>query len=202
MKLDTNYKVISKVPKEILDPIIFQCSDVNWNNGTFNRFEKPLADGKLLEFPFPISKKSVLTNEQQHLLEICNPILDWILQLPKFANFKFVRGEMATLLPTVKLGWHIDPHWFHKHCNRLHIPIITNQLCKQLWIKDSFHMEVGQLYELNNRVEHSAQNFGNIPRIHLIFDIINNDIWQQEIVVNKINPISMQGETHPVHFNL
>ena len=130
MLIDVNYRTLSEIPKKLLKPIVDACKKAQWTDGNYDRFEKPLADGKLIEFPFPIAKREQnYTEEQRAILQACRPLLEWILSQPQFANYKWIRGEVATLVPGVELGWHRDPQWFHDRCVRLHVPIITNKRC-------------------------------------------------------------------------
>lgn len=192
MLFDKNYRVISAVDAGLVDPIAEACKAVaDWSNGKYDRFEKVLADGKLVEYPFPISKpEKNYTEEQSAILKASKPLLDWIMSLPEFVGYKWIRGEVATLLPGVTLGWHKDPQWFHDNCVRLHVPINTNEKCVQLWTDEEYHMEMGNLYELNNRVIHSATNQGITPRTHLILDIMPEQKWA-ESRANKVNPIAL-----------
>ena len=191
MLFESNYRVVESIDDGLVDPIIEACKKANWGNGSYDRFEKVLSDGKLVEYPFPISKPNKnYTDEQLEILKASKPLLDWILTLPRFAGYKWIRGEVATLLPGVTLGWHKDPQWFHDNCVRLHVPIYTNDQCVQLWKDDEYHMQMGNLYELNNRVMHSATNRGTEFRTHLILDIMPESKWQESRRLN-VNPIAL-----------
>lgn len=191
MLFDANYRILEAVDLRLVDPIIRTCLRANWNNGTYDRHERVLADGKLVEYPFPISKPNKnYTPEQLEILKASRPLLDWIIDLPRFAGYKWIRGEVATLVPGVTLGWHKDPQWFHDNCVRLHVPIITNDRCVQLWEGEEHHMSLGFLYELNNRVLHSAANRGIESRTHLILDIMPEALWL-ESRAKDINPLAV-----------
>lgn len=191
MLFELNYRVVSAIDPQLVEPIANACEQASWDNGSYDRFEKVLADGKLVEYPFPISKPDKnYTEEQLAILKASKPLLDWIMSLKRFHDYKWIRGEVATLLPGVTLGWHKDPQWFHDNCVRLHVPIVTNDLCVQLWKNEEYHMELGNLYELNNRVMHSATNQGKEARTHLILDIMPEATWTQARA-NKVNPIAI-----------
>jgi hypothetical protein len=51
-------------------------------------------------------------------------------------------------------------------------------------------MELGNLYELNNRVTHSATNQGKESRTHLILDLMPEAVWTAARA-NKVNPIAI-----------
>jgi hypothetical protein len=194
MLFESNYRILEIIPQELIDPVTRACEQAQWTNGSYDRHERVLADGKLVEYPFPISKpQKNYTDEQLEILKASKPLLDWIISRPRFAGYKWIRGEVATLLPGVTLGWHKDPQWFHDNCVRLHVPIITNEQCVQLWEGEEHHMDLGLLYELNNRVMHSATNAGSEPRTHLILDIMPETQWFKSRADN-INPIAIVEE--------
>lgn len=197
MLIESNYLKVAEIPNDLLIPIIESCQQATWTDGSYDRFEKPLADGKLIEFPFPIARREPnYTDQQKLILESCRPLLEWIMSLPRFQGYKWIRGEVATLVPGVELGWHRDPQWFHDNSVRLHVPVITNENCWQLWENEEFHMMVGMLYELNNRVLHSARNSGDQDRTHLILDLMPEEKWinSRQQGINPVGLVDTPGE--------
>jgi hypothetical protein len=190
MFFESNYKTISKISPDLIEAVAVACKQASWGNGNYERSEKVLSGGKLIEFPFVVSKTKEYSDEKLSILKASEPILNWIESLEQFRSCKWIRGEVATLMPGVELTWHKDPFWFHSQCQRLHVPIISNADCVQLWQGDEFHMEVGYLYELNNRVWHSAVNRGLEPRTHLILDIMEESKWN-DAKNNAINHMSL-----------
>jgi hypothetical protein len=164
------------LPAELIRATIDALTNIQWTDPAYNRSEVPLKAGRLLELDCKISSKyreqQGYTETERGLLRSCDALIDWIKSLDEFKSYSVARGEFATLLPNAKLGWHMDPRMFHTLSNRLHVPLITNSLCNQLWVDETMHMEVGYLYELNNGVLHSAENFGSEPRCHLILDVM------------------------------
>jgi Aspartyl/Asparaginyl beta-hydroxylase len=166
-----------------------KCNKISWMQQQFNRGEPPLKDGRLVILPYVIKPHSYQPNvDQQELITACQPICDTVHRL--FPNTRFIRGEIATLPPGVKLGWHVDPMWFHEHCHRIHVPIITDVSCVQLWNGHEQHLDIGKIYEINNRVRHSAHNSSDIFRIHVILDLCDNTTWM-EFVQKGGNPNAM-----------
>ena len=176
MKFDKNYRVIAELPSGLISNAITALDEIQWDDALYNRNETPLKAGRLLELDCKISSKF----REQHgysdleieLLRSCDALIHWIKSINEFKDYSVARGEFATLMPNSKLGWHIDPRMFHTMSNRLHIPLVTNERCNQLWVDQTLHMEVGYLYELNNGVLHSAENFGIVSRCHLILDVM------------------------------
>jgi len=65
---------------------------------------------------------------------------------------------------------HVDKSPSAQYPHKIHIPIFTNNEVFFYANGESIHMEVGQVYEVNNNQLHWAINNGNIDRIHLIFE--------------------------------
>lgn len=87
--------------------------------------------------------------------------------------------ELASIgrVMIVKLppGGHIKPHpdmgeYAAKH-NRYHVPIKTNPGVEFMIGEDNaVHMEVGYIFQINNKETHSTWNEGDEDRIHIVFD--------------------------------
>jgi Aspartyl/Asparaginyl beta-hydroxylase len=166
-----------------------KCNQISWAQQQYTRGEPPLKEGGLIVLPYVIKPQNYqVSSEQQELIDLCAPIVDKLALL--FPRARFIRGEIATLPPGVELGWHVDPMWFHEHCNRIHVPIITDNSCVQLWQGYQHHLSVGKIYEINNRARHSARNPSSIYRTHLIFDLCDIEKWNK-FIHSGGNPNSM-----------
>jgi hypothetical protein len=189
MDFDGFVRHLSTIDMSIIDPIADQCNKMNWLQVEYSRHEPPLKEGKLVVFPFPIKPRDYhLTDDQRALLELCKPACDRVMSL--YPGHVFLRGEVATLMPGVQLGWHRDPAWFHEHCIRIHVPVKTNDACVQLWNEFSQHVEPGNIYEINNRARHSAVNGGDEIRTHLILDICDRSTWE-DFMKRGGNPVAL-----------
>ena len=180
----SNYSLLGPIEHSLLDPFIAQCRTIDWPNDAYQRFEAPLKDGRMLEYPFVMTSREDYSDEERTILRASEPLLDWIMSLPRFTDHLWMRGEIGALLPGVTLGWHIDANktndW-HGMCTKLHIPLITNDDCEEMWEGDAVHMEVGSLYEFNNRVLHTATNQGSATRVHLILALMPRASWPELI---------------------
>lgn len=70
---------------------------------------------------------------------------------------------------------HKDGGYYLSVVHRLHIPIITNPNVSFIIGDTKFHMEEGNLYEINNQQRHAVCNSSDMDRVHLIIDIIPKD---------------------------
>jgi hypothetical protein len=175
MLLDQDTKTISDIDLALIDRVREKCSQVDWMHSKFHRFEETLTEGRLCTLPYVIRTKDqkIYTPEQEDLINLAMPIVDEVKK--HFPDLTPIRGEIVNLLPGKQLGLHVDIYWFHKHSKRIHVPIQTNDDCFQIFEDREEHLSVGKIYEINNRIMHSARNSGTEPRIHIIIDLMDQE---------------------------
>jgi hypothetical protein len=78
---------------------------------------------------------------------------------------------LSALTKQNAIMWHTDSGPYHSRHIRFHIPLVTNPLCNLQVQNEQVHMEVGSLWWFNNRFQHTATNFGQHLRVHLIFEM-------------------------------
>ncbi len=87
----------------------------------------------------------------------------------------YPRIMLARMAPGGVIHPHVDANrsaaWPHK----IHIPIQTNPGVEFYVEPNTYHLEEGQAYEVNNRGPHAVKNNGAEPRIHLIFEYFDED---------------------------
>ncbi|HEY1858647.1 aspartyl/asparaginyl beta-hydroxylase domain-containing protein [Acidocella sp.] len=81
------------------------------------------------------------------------------------------RAMLTVLEKEGVVAWHCDDGPYHDRHLRFHVPLVTNPGCTMYSANEQVHMNVGDLWWFNNRVPHSAANWGAWPRIHLIFEM-------------------------------
>lgn len=182
MLLDQDTKTISDIDLELIETVRQKCLEVNWMHEKFQRYEETLSEGRLCTLPFAIRspEQKKYTVEQEQLINAAMPIVETVLTY--FPELKPVRGEIVNLLPGKQLGMHVDIYWFHKHSKRIHVPIQTNNDCFQIFEDREEHLSVGKIYEINNRIMHSARNSGIEPRFHIILDLMDKEHYDQLLV--------------------
>lgn len=182
----TNFKKIGEVPNSVLRPLIAVIESFDWKD---NRYDQPfltspaLTGGKTFEFPFikrhPSTVSRSYNNYEQILLSASFDLFNWLYDFLG-SDVIFVRCELSTLMPKTEIRWHIDNnHAFFKHCKRVHVPLTSNENCKQLWKTEETRFEVGGIYEYNNLIWHSALNDGDTFRTTLILDYIHDSSWNK-----------------------
>jgi hypothetical protein len=104
--------------------------------------------------------------------EIAQPYIDQVLALFP-AGCTTAKLMVSVVMPGHAIQPHIDaqpPYWL---C-RVHFPLTTNEESRFIVGAEHHYMDVGNTYRVNTEVEHSVENAGSTPRIHLMFDVWGN----------------------------
>ena len=67
---------------------------------------------------------------------------------------------------------HRDKHPSFHYGHRIHIPISTNPRVRFMIDGRPYKFEVGKVYEINNKEQHSVMNKGKEDRVNFIFDYV------------------------------
>ncbi len=96
----------------------------------------------------------------------------------------------------IRLGWLHPLSGYDMHADlepmRLHIPIFTNNLSYIIHDHQLYHMAYGKLHHLITTNIHTAWNFGNLSRLHLIFSTYADETVDAEI--EKLTEINLARE--------
>lgn len=98
---------------------------------------------------------------------------------------QYLSGEMGRAMvsrldPGSSIFWHTDDGIYHDKHVRFHLPLMTNLGCYLYSQHESVHLEQGTLWYFNNRVRHSAANWGTISRLHLILEMRRVDASSED----------------------
>ena len=201
MMLNTTHKLISHAPNHLCDDVRSHLASTNWTEGRYNRSEQTLKAGYVIEMPYAIRAFYQMTPDDEPLRVAAQSLIDWINTQDGLEGFEPVRGEIASLVPDARLEVHYDMCWFHNNSRRLHIPLITNKNC---WhysqpagsLATVYHMQQDQLYELNNRIDHTAANEGTTDRVHLIVDFMPRDFLRKRMAEGA-DPLALVPKNVP-----
>ena len=179
MLINQDVKLIGHIDLVLIQNTLELIDTIDWFDSKFNRYEESLLEGRLCTLPYPIrnEEQQTYSEDQVKLINAVYPIVNQVSNY--FPGLVKARGEIVNLFPGKKLELHKDVYWFHKHSRRIHIPLCTNANCYQIFEDRERHLEVGAVYEINNRIPHSAYNHGNTDRIHLILDLMTKEKGQQ-----------------------
>jgi hypothetical protein len=103
------------------------------------------------------------------------PLMDSIIARWYPPGGRIIRAMAAKLMAGGRIDPHRDAHPSFDCGHRIHVPITTNPRVRFTVDGRPFKLEVGQVYEINNRLMHSVANRGTTDRIHLLFDYVPAD---------------------------
>lgn len=171
--------------------------DVNWNDGTLQQSTAILSYAPGFTFyniPFmndhPGFKKNWgnSSNSDEHkdasVVKVRKESIAFFEMIEKLVpNHRVIRSEVLMELPN-KISFtdeisrmHIDSKVFHSHAKRCQIAIATNENCFLNVEHKQMSIPVGSLYEFDNKECHWGVNYGNSPRIVVIVDMIDVNVW-------------------------
>jgi hypothetical protein len=107
--------------------------------------------------------------ENKNLLGLLNPIFDYLKNLH---NGEVGRSMLVKLPAGKNIDKHFDGGSYLSIAKRHHIPVITNDKVWFIIDGEKKHLDVGEIWEIDNTKEHEVQNLGDKDRVHLIVDII------------------------------
>jgi len=108
--------------------------------------------------------------------EAFNLIEPLITQLENIHDGKYARTFFAKLPAGEEISAHSDWQEYLLVCRRHHIPIITNANVDFFVGDETINMAAGEIWEINNSKVHRVVNNGESDRVHLIIDIIPNEL--------------------------
>lgn len=121
----------------------------------------------------PLQQSDVKTFQAYDLLYSDFAYLFDFVQQHYPAGGVFLRAQIARMPPGGTIGEHRDSMMILENTHRLHIPIVTTSKLKFVVDNEPVSLKAGELYELNNQLNHWVKNPANsINRIHLIFDYL------------------------------
>lgn len=97
-------------------------------------------------------------------------------QLEEYYSGTVIRCEFIRMKPFSNVDKHTDGGPILHYSRRIHIPIFTKKEVTFTVMNTEINMEEGNWYEINNQLPHSVSNPTDIKRIHLIIDILPNDM--------------------------
>ena len=82
----------------------------------------------------------------------------------------FIRVLIARLNGQSEIKPHVDKGYSLINCNRVHVPLFTNDQVQFSVGGESRTLNEGEVWEINNADVHAVTNASNSPRVHLIID--------------------------------
>lgn len=164
-----------------LAAIVAQASDTVWNleNSRKENQYQVLHDTRHIIFRFIEGNRDRQRFYSNPIWDLWQPLLMPVMEQAvrpyQFRRPVFPKVMLARLVAGGVVARHTDGAGSHLYTHKVHVPIQTND---QAWINIGdrrFHLGPGHAYELNNLAPHSAENAGASDRIHLIFEVYDDE---------------------------
>lgn len=105
---------------------------------------------------------------------VLQPVFEHVVKSYNFSQPEYPKVMFARLQAKQKIDIHRDGAGSNLHTHKIHIPLQTNSDVKFIIADKQFYLKQGMAYEVNNIVPHGVLNEGDQDRIHLIFEVFNN----------------------------
>jgi hypothetical protein len=105
-------------------------------------------------------------------------------QLEKLCGFEMGRVRLVWIMPNSGYPMHFDLEPM-----KLHIPLITNDLVYFMHDHKITRMPYAKVTHLVTTKIHTVWNYGNLPRLHLVFSTVGNDEFDKDVDDSRITEI-------------
>ena len=104
--------------------------------------------------------------------DVLRPVLDHILNLygDEDKGGMILRIVLARLMPKEQITLHKDNGFSLMNCNRIHVPIVTDDKVAFNVGGEIKNLKVGEIWEINNANYHGVDNDSDQARVHMIID--------------------------------
>jgi len=145
-----------------------------WDAVKPNRFGVFEQSALHVVFQFPLRLSSHLESEYfanwTHWRPLVEPIIEDVGGSFQYSGGRTARVMLAKLKAGAEIGRHIDQSPSAAVPHKIHVPIRTSPEVEFWERNDTYHLERGWAYEVNNRIPHGGCNPTSQDRVHLIFD--------------------------------
>lgn len=177
-----NIDIFDKYDISIIKELISKIPEEDWvrNTSRQNTFEVHKNTKTIFNTDFPNSWDGVGYPIVKYELPAAlqQQVDHYIKILEDKYNGKVGKSMFSMLNPESFIAPHVDGGLYLTKCKRCHIVIKTNDFVHFFAGNEWTIFEEGDCFELNNQVMHSVINYSKEPRIHLMIDIILNEVFQ------------------------
>jgi hypothetical protein len=112
--------------------------------------------------------------------------LEYIAKKLEIDNPLIVQADIARMPPGGDTVLHTDTRYLQRYSRRYNIAISTNDECWLYYHSYDLnnggsrnHISEGEVWELNNKIVHTAVNYGNTWRTHIIIDVMPHNYYER-----------------------
>jgi len=178
MNIDTPLRELGSVDSAALRDVILAQDDAAWeqDNHRQGAFEVHRNTKSIVLVFADLDRWPEIVVSQEagwpRLSAVALPLMNDIISRLYPPGGTVIRAMAAKLLAGKKIMPHVDRHKSFHRGHRIHVPITTNSRVRFMIDGQSYQLNVGEAYELNNQKMHSVMNKGREDRITFIFDYV------------------------------
>lgn len=171
-------KRLSKLDVSKINKLV-KTIKTNYETKWVKRSLKIMEDSFVLKALTTTQNDRISPIDESNLLETAKPLLQAVIENSE----RLIYLDISNLPSQTSHQLHVDYAWIHVMSRRIHIPLLTNEKAMLAVLTEdneivTYHLEVGSIFEINNQTLHTAGNFGEGERWHLIADVISEDAYQ------------------------
>lgn len=162
-----NFKYFGQYPNfDQLKNLVNQLTDEDWRY--FNK-RQTIASKNAYTIPIIFPGKLTLRSNDYRHFEMFSAHIE---NIEEQLSFRVNRAILVKLPAGNSIDRHKDTGDFLNRNSRVHLPVVTNELCRFVVEEEEMFIPEGEFWEINNTGKyHSVHNDGKIDRIHLIVDV-------------------------------
>lgn len=179
MDKNWNIKFVTSYDVDELSKKVLDLSEDYWkvvidrgDHGVHSKVEPIL----LIDFPLSWTGEGYPSIDNLNNFSFGNEVRKIIEDLENRYSGKVGRVLLLKLQPQSSIPKHVDHGYYLTVNHRCHVPLYTRPGVDFTVDTDTVYMDVGTCYEINNSRLHHVENNTDLPRIHLLVDIIPKDL--------------------------
>lgn len=131
--------------------------------------------------PEPLMPEVIHRNDQgevnafpqwEMLKPIIGPVVDQAISYIQTARGVLTRVALVEMVPGGRIDSHVDGQPMASRAHRLHVPLISPPGVEYKIDGKKLKMQVGKVYDFNNRKNHSVRNKAKRRRVNILIDYL------------------------------
>jgi hypothetical protein len=187
MKLETPIIELTRCPSDIWNYLLDNVLMMDWSNDNLLTKEEAFFDQSYRYEAVTkyFNEKSFFYSKlppTEETGKTIQPYTDYLLT-DLFPDYSMFRSQIVCLKPGQNIYPHIDLRYYHTYGKRIHLPLQINDKSFHVHFDSNNNydmifskMSEGVITDFDNITPHSAFNYGETDRIHIICDVVKNSV--------------------------
>lgn len=180
MNIGQNYRFIGNIDPQPLIDAVNKIDPQEWVKDTWRQdVHRMHGSTQTIELIYDKDFKHFNTTKQEHwfklgMEDILKPLMELLNQ--KYGYGYIVRTVFVKLLAGRSVNKHIDTGGSYSLSHRIHVSLVADDENVTYVVNDEEKLfKIGEVWEINNMLEHEVINKSNKDRINLLLDYATLD---------------------------